>query len=267
MLDICKLCRQIGDLQRSHLIPAGAFKSLRARQSANPNPLLVTTDWIGQSSEQPAAYACCRKCEDIFSNGGERWLVPQLAGLDGFPLYGMLTRAEPFYREGDFSAYHAGSIPGFETTKIIHFAMGIFWKASARDWGNKGPTIRIELGDYAEPIRQFVLGLGSFPARTYLSVCVLPPTVPLLGALMPVRMKQREFHRFKFYVPGVEFELSVGSRVPEDSREGCIASGALQLVTSSPEFAKIMGKNYVDALNTARISPGFAKHLKLGGRD
>jgi hypothetical protein len=264
--DICKLCLQVKDLLKSHLIPAGALKSLRARESENPNPLIVTSDRIVQSSEQAAYYAFCRNCEDVFNDGGERWLIPQLADLDGFPLYDMLIKAEPFYREGDFSAYHASSIPGFDAVKIIHFGMGIFWKGSVRNWGYEGPDIQIDLCDYAEPIRQFVLGLGPFPTRTYLSVCVLPPTVPLLASLMPVRMKQPEFHRFKFYVPGVEFALNVGRQVPEDVREACLASGTLQLVALSPAFAKTMGKNYVEALNTARISPGFAKHLKLRGK-
>ncbi len=264
---ICKLCLESKELLKSHLIPGAAFKALRARQSENPHPLIFTTERIVQSSEQAAYYAFCRRCEDIFNNGGEKWLIPQLANLDGFPLYDMLTKAELLYREGDFSAYRASGIPGFDVAKIIHFGMGIFWKASVRNWGNKGPEIKIELGDYAEPIRQFILGLGPFPRRTYLSVCVLPPTVPLLGMLMPVRMKQAEFHKFKFYVPGVEFALSVGKQVPDFVREECIATGALQLVTSSPAFARTMGKNYVDALATARISPGFAKYLKEHGRD
>lgn len=263
---MCKLCLEEKDLQKSHLIPAGAFKSLRARQSPNPNPLVVTTDWIGQSSEQAAAYVFCRECEDVFNDGGERWLIPRLAQLDGFPLYDTLTKAQPFYRDGDFSAYQASSIPRFDVPKIIHFGMGIFWKASVRNWGNRGPEIQIALGDYAEPMRQFILGRAPFPAGTYLSVCVLPPTVPLLGVLMPIRTKQREFHRFKFYVPGIEFSLNVGRQVPLEIREACIASGSFGLVTSSPEFAKTMGKNYVDALNTARISPGFTKHLKTRGR-
>lgn len=249
----------------SHLIPAGVIKLLRAKKAPNPNPLIITTDWIGQSSEQATEYAFCRKCEDIFNDGGERWLIPRLANLEGFPLYDMLTKAQPFFRQDDLSAYHASSIPDFERGKVIHFAMGIFWKASIRDWARKGPAIEIDLGEYAEPIRQFVLGSGPFPPRTYLSVCILPPTVPLVGMLMPVRMVQKDFHRFKFYVPGVEFELKVGKRVPDAFREECIATGPLELVTSSPAFAMTMGKNYVDARNTAQIAPGFAKYLRERG--
>jgi hypothetical protein len=263
---MCKLCMKDKNLQRSHLVPAGAFKPLRAKQSSNPNPLIVTNSWIGQSSDQTAAHVFCRECEDVFNKGGETWLIPQLAQLDGFPLYDTLTKAQPLYSEGDFLAYRASSIPGFDAVKVIHFAMGIFWKASVQNWGNKGTEVQIMLGAYAEPIRQFILGRAPFPERTFLSVCILPPTVPLLAVLMPVRTKQREFHRFKFYVPGIEFALNIGNEVPSEVRESCIASGTLELVTLSPEFARTMGKNYVDALNIARISPGFAKHLATRGR-
>ena len=259
---ICKLCLKEEDLLNSHLIPAAVSKLLRARQNPNPNPLVVTAGWVGQSSEQATAYEFCRKCEDIFNDGGERWLLPLLASLDGFPLYQMLTRAQPFFRQDDLSAYHASDIPDFETAKIIHFAMAIFWKASVRDWGKKGNVVQIDLGKYAEPVRQFVFGIGPFPVKTYLAVTVLPPTVPLLAMLLPVRMVQKDFHRFKFYVPGVEFELKVGGQVPAQWREECIATGPLQLVTCSPAFAFTFGKNYVDALNAAQISPGFAKFLR-----
>lgn len=262
---VCKLCLQDGDLQNSHLIPASVFKNLRARAASNPNPLIFSPDNMVQSSEQLTAHICCRACEDIFNDGGERWTVPLLASQDGFPLYEMVTKAEPFYRDDVFFAYHASGIPGFQASKIIHFGMSIFWKASVRNWGNKGPDIQIELGKYAEPIRKFVLRGEEFPTKTYLSVCVLPPTVPLLGLLMPVRMKQSDFHRFKSYVPGVVFELSVGNQVPDFVREQCLATGALQLVTVSPEFAKTLGKSYVESRSSARISPAFAKHLMERG--
>lgn len=261
----CKLCLNETDLVDSHLIPSAVSKLLLARKNENPNPLSVTTDWIGQTSKQVSAHEFCRSCEDIFNDGGERWLLPLLADLDGFPLYDMLARAKPFYKEEGLSAYHASDIPGFEKAKVVHFAAAIFWKASVRDWGSRGQTIRIELGDYANPMREFVLGTGPFPLRTYLSVTILPPTAPLLGMLMPVRMKQKDFHRYKFYIPGIEFELKVGKRVPLQWRKECLATGPLELVSCSPQFAYMMGKNYVDALNKARISPGFLKYLAQRG--
>jgi hypothetical protein len=159
---ICKLCRNEENLLDCHLISAAVSKLLRARQNPNPNPLVVTADWIGQTSEQVSAYEFCRRCEDTFNERGENWLLPRLASLDGFPLYDMLLKAKPFFRQEELSAYHASDIPDFDKDKIIHFAMAIFWKASVRDWGTKGETIYIDLGDYAEPLRQFVLGTGHF---------------------------------------------------------------------------------------------------------
>jgi hypothetical protein len=264
---VCKLCQNEEDLLDCHLISAAVSKLLRARQNTNPNPLVVTADWIGQTSEQVSAYEFCRKCEDIFNERGEKWILPQLASLDGFPLYDMLLKAKPFFQQEELSAYHACDITDFEKVKVIHFAMAIFWKASVRDWGTKGKTIYVGLGRYAEPLRQFVLGTGPFPKNMYLAVTILPPTVPLLGMLMPVRMVQKTFHRYKFYVPGLEFELKVGKQVPAEWREQCLATGPLELVSCSPAFAYTMGKNYVDARRSARISAGFTKFLKERGEE
>ena len=99
----------------------------------------------------------------------------------------------------------------------------------------------------------------------YLAATILPPTVPLLGMLMPTRMVQKDFHRYKFYVPGVEFELKVGRQVPAEQREECLATGPLELISCSPAFAYTMGKNYVDARRSARISSRFTKLLNERG--
>ena len=258
---ICKLCREERELQDSHLIPAAAFKSLQSRESSNPNPLIFTNTWISQKSEQVHAHTCCRACEDIFNDGGEKWLLPLLADLDGGPLYDMVAKAEPLCVDGDEALYRASSIPGIALPKIIHFGMAIFWKASAREWGTKEREVRIDLGSYAEPIRQFVLGAAPFPHQMCLTVCVLPPSVPRLGMLMPVRTKQQEFHRFLFYVPGIQFALNVGKQVPPEMLEWS-TTGPQEIIFVSPEFAKLMGKSYVEALSTAKISHGFAKYLK-----
>ena len=159
---ICKLCLKEKDLLDCHLISSAVSKLLRARENTNPNPLRVTPDWIGQTSEQVSAYEFCRACEDIFNERGEKWLLPRLASLDGFPLYDMLGQAPAFFRQEPLFAYHACDIPEFEKEKVIHFAMAIFWKASVRDWGTKGNTIHLDFGRYAESMSEFVLGTGPY---------------------------------------------------------------------------------------------------------
>jgi hypothetical protein len=262
----CKLCLEEKDLQHSHLMPAAVFKALRARQNPNPNPLAMDGDWLGQTSDQVAQYEFCRECEHRFNAGGEDWVLPLLATLDGFLLFDMLAKAPTLEKDGEYFACPASGIPDFDLAKMIHFAMAIFWKASVRNWAKKGNEIQIRLGPYAEPFRQFVRGVAPFPANTYLAVCVLPPTVPLLSTLMPVQLMTKGFHCFTFYVPGVEFQLYVGKNVPDSLKIGCIATGQHHLVLSSPDFAKTIGKNYVNALKSARISPGYANYLKERGR-
>jgi hypothetical protein len=264
-MGICKLCGEEKELLKSHLIPAAAFKPLSAREASNPNPLIVTNEWIGQSSEQIAAHyvavdvrtystkvaknGCCRSLRTSMDSRCTRWW----------------RKPNPYSGMARWRYTAPRAFLDLSSERPSTSVWQSFWKASARDWGTKGRQIYIDLGFYAEPVRQFVLGRAPFPGRMCLGVCVLPPTVPLLATLMPIQTKQREFHRFKFYVPGVEFALNVGKQVPPEMLEWS-ATGAQQIVSSSPEFARKFGKNYVDALATARISPNFSRHLKERGR-
>jgi hypothetical protein len=59
--------------------------------------------------------------------------------------------------------------------------------------------------------------------------------------------------------------LKVGRQVPVEWREECIATGPLELDSCSAAFAYTMGKNYVNARESARISAGFQKFLKQRG--
>ena len=235
-------------------------------KAPNPNPMIVTSEWIGQSSEQISDYVFCGNCEQIFNESGERWVIAHLAREQGSPLYETLEKHKPFFQDKDFSTYAGTDIAAIDVNKIVHFALGLFWRASVHSWRTKGRRIRIDLGRYGEPIRQFILGIGPFPARVFLSVCVVPPRVPLLSAVAPFQTPERQFHMFSFYVPGVEFVLNVGKQVPDFIRAGCFATSPSRPIFSSPEFASFLGQNYRKALSTARYSDKFAEHLRKRGR-
>ena len=254
----CKLCLQQKEIVDSHLMPAGVFRLLRGTKWSNPNPAVITTDWIGQSSQQVTDYVFCSDCEHAFNTGGERWLISRLARTENFPLYEVIAKYEPLYAEDDFSVYHGAVIKEIDADQITHFGMGIFWKAAIHTWKSKGPTIHIGLGPYAERVRRFLLG-APFPENIVLWVCVVPPSVPLLTALMPLETSKTDFYMFTFYVPGVEFTLCVGKQVPALIREGCFANSPLRPLMLSTQFAFTMGRSYRKALMTARISEKYAR--------
>ncbi len=189
-------------------------------------------------------------------------MIPQLARLEEFPLYDIVSRFQPTYVMSDFFVYSAAPMTEIDAEQLSHFGMGVFWKAAVHNWRSKAGLFRIDLGPYADEIRRFLLN-GSFPEHAALWVCVVPPTVPLLSVLMPFETYKKEFHIFTFYVPGVTYYLCVG-KAAQSMKDGCFARNPSRPFLVSPHIAFVLGENYRRALSTARISPKYAKQRAAG---
>lgn len=220
MIGICKLCLQSRLLQRSHLLPAAVYKRLYSQKAANPNPLLISSAAIVQTSRQTQTWLLCTDCEDVLNRRGERWLLPLIANADKtFLLYDRLSKIQPDVVLPKFTAYAAVKSSEINVNALTHFALGIFWKASVHSWRSQNPETQINLGPYQESLRNYVLHSSSdnFPKNISLMVVLLPPSnVPLL-ANIPVGGPRGEGYRnYKFYIPGIQFVLCVGKTVDLD---------------------------------------------------
>jgi hypothetical protein len=74
-----------------------------------------------------------------------------------FPLYDLLALSMPEVDEVDIKSYAAAKVPSIEAQKLIHFALGIFWKASIHSWKKEKGKPRINLGRHSEEIRRYLL--------------------------------------------------------------------------------------------------------------
>ncbi len=214
---ICKLCQQDRDLQESHLIPAAVYKRFHSLASPNPNPLFISSRGVIQTSRQTKTRLLCAECEDILNREGEKWVLPLIANEDKtFPLYEILTRVAPDCTLPNITAYAAIRNPGIKIKELTHFAAGIFWKASVHSWRSGKNETQIELGPYEERLRSYVLEpqKAPFPENVTLMITLLPPSnVPLMTNI-PMRGPSGEgFRNFRFYMPGIQFILSVGKGV------------------------------------------------------
>src|ERR1035438_8891871 len=60
----CALCKEIGVLRNSHLVPKALFRLARASYSRNnPNPVLLTSVGRQQTSFQACQFLLCGACE------------------------------------------------------------------------------------------------------------------------------------------------------------------------------------------------------------
>jgi hypothetical protein len=220
---ICPLCELNKTLIQSHLASAALYKLCRAPDS---DPMQVTNEVVMRTGRQLQDYLLCSGCDGMLSTEGESWLLPLVGRMDGFPLYDLLTKQKPDAVDGDGAIYAAARNPDIDVPKIIHFAMGMFWKASVHSWSRKRVKPLIDLGKYGEDVQKFLRGEAKFPEHMALTVGVSPP--PIMPTFtMPYRGSATEYHNFLFHVPGINFALAVGSQVGEDMRSACFASHPL----------------------------------------
>ena len=185
----------------------------------------MTSRIVMQTSRQVQHRLLCRDCEDVLNKGGENWLLPLLATMDKkFPLLDIIERFEPDVVDGELRMYAASRNPAIQIDKLIHFMMGVFWKASIHSWegGSKGP--RIEFGPYGESIRTFLLGETPFPKSMGLILSVLPRKRALVSFSLPYRNPARECHGFTFHIPGILCVLNVGRKLGPDMPKICFAT-------------------------------------------
>jgi hypothetical protein len=158
--------------------------------------------------------------------------LPKLATLnDRFLLYEILRKTPPDAVEGDVAIYGAARNPEINVARIVHFAMGIFWKASVHPWKKGRTEPRIELGPYSEKLRMFLRGETPFPEETVLTVGVQRADVKFITFIDPYRGSAAGHRNFVFHVPGMQFVLAVGKTIDAGLRQCCILGNPLHPIT------------------------------------
>ena len=254
----CPLCLETKPLVSSHLIPKRIYDYCRP---PGGNPISFTSELVIETSRQLQDDLLCLNCEDILNKGGETWLAPLLAQYQGpFPFYEILAKYPPETNVNDVAVYAAARNPEIHVDKLIHFAMGVFWKAGAHSWSGSRSEPLIDLGDFSEPIRRFLRGETGFPDHAALTVGVLPSPVKQISFHNPYRGSNEQWMNFLLYIPGIEFSLSLGGAVDKTLRGGCFASHSAHPILAfdfSPDIREITK----GVLEKAHKAKNVAKYL------
>jgi hypothetical protein len=68
-----------------------------------------------------------------------------------------------------------------------------------------------------EPLRKFVLGEAAFPDKSMtIALSIAGNARPFLGYLPPVRVRDRETHKYQYFVSGLMYTLMVGKTIPQN---------------------------------------------------
>lgn len=126
------MCLEEKDLVRSHLMPAAIYQYL---QTAKHKPIVVGDGALIPTDRQLQDHLLCQECEDILNDGGETWIIDKLARLEkAFPLFDSVTAIPPAHNLERTKIYHAAKTPTIDVEKLVHFGMGLFWKAAVHSW-------------------------------------------------------------------------------------------------------------------------------------
>ena len=197
-------------------MPKALYSLCRADDAPNPNPVMVTDKLAMQTSRQTTHRLLCTRCEQLLSERGENWTIPQLASYGGrFPFGETLKKLKPLDTLPGDLAYSLEAVGEVHADDLTHFAMGIFWKSSVHSWDKRRTEPLISLGKHEENVRRFVAGEGPFPSDIALTVMVQPMPVKQISFVFPATT---DGSVSQFYVPGIQFMLWLGPAVPLEIR-------------------------------------------------
>jgi hypothetical protein len=259
----CPLCTLDKEIVNSHLVPHAMWKRCKAPDS---EPILLTSKSMVQTSKEVTTYLLCSDCEGLLNNGGEQWLLPKLAFVDGrFPLLDILRSSPPLFQDPDLTIYAGTTNPKIEVDKLVHFALGVFWKASVDDWDIEHGENLIELGKHTEEIRAFLKEGAPFPQDIVLHLTVSPPPTTLLAFYLPFEAEpvtglRDNFKLFYFYVCGVLFNLAVGSDITHELKGICLQSSPQHLILVQDVSEKVKAP-FQEAGRTAKKTANVMKYM------
>lgn len=254
-MDVCKLCLQTALLEDSHFMPASLYNYCRG--AAGEDPILVTPQFAMSTSRQTSDYVFCSGCEDVFDERGEKWLTPKLARYRGeFPLYDLVTAGPLVLSESDYAVHGASQNGRVDVPKIIHFALGLFYKAAVHAWSGTSSEPRLDLGPYREEIRRYLRG-GALPNNAALNVVLARPGSGSIGFNFPhVGYRESTYRTYVVFVPGVQFMLALGKIIPPELTACSITEPDSPIFISDSIAAQ--SENKVKwALNMARKTKSF----------
>ena len=234
VLGTCPLCLRGGvEIQRSHLVPAGAYRRLRSL--SGKHPALVKGNKFVETSRQTWAHLLCASCELRFSESGEKWVLQNGLQQDTvtFPLLAHLMGLRAISADRTLGIFQPAISSAYDPLAIGYFAISVFWRASVSTWGQ--PDIYpIKLGPYKEELRRYLLG-EPFPQKGML--------MTIVRAISPVN--QLTYHPSTvnvrptihlFVACGFVFILTLGANVFEQGKAYCILTGQGHPITVTNEL-------------------------------
>jgi hypothetical protein len=198
----CKLClREDIPLEMSHFVSRKLYYS--GKKPMECVNLLETTRDI-EELEYPLL---CGDCEDRFDRNGESEVLKHVAPKAVLRMKLAVPRdtdpTAPRFYAPDFD---------IDTEKFAYFALSIIWRRTIHEWH---PSIwRLELGDFAEQMRRYLLGETNFPSNMSVVLMVCSDEYSRRIWTVPTEIMELGSLDYAFDVRGIRFRVIMGHLLP-----------------------------------------------------
>ena len=258
-IQLCPMCQTTKEVISSHLIPAALYKECHLPGGF---PIIYNSKLAYEGSHQMQTPLLCMDCEDILNKSGENWIIPLFAKSDGsFGFHDLLTSVPPAAAFDDTRVYFAANTPQVLCDKVIHFAMGVFWKAAVHPWNPGKNEPLIGLREYAEPIRRYLRGEAPYPDDMILNIGILPVPVKHLAISAPYQGSNAKVTNFLFYAVGIEFTILVGKELTDEEKRGSFTHNPGRPIIEV-DFSPMLREITADVMKTAHKAKNIQKYLK-----
>lgn len=254
----------------SHFLPASIYKLCRDTETGQ-NPILVGGGVSRHSTGQISDYVFCADCEKRLNQKGEYWVHLNMARPEGFLIRDALEKIAPSISGDNIAAYESGAIPSIDIDQLSYFGLSIFWRAAVHRWPslNSGEK-RMEslaFGKYEEPIRDFLPNGSPVPPSISLLISVWPwkSPPPPIAFHTPVgkRKRDQDWHSYSFYIPGLDFKLAIGRRIPPVLQKMSSFTPPERYIfsstTAATEMMQSFGKVISESLATGKLAREFSR--------
>jgi hypothetical protein len=199
---------------------------------------MMTSKVGSKKAEQIRHPLFCTHCETTLNKCGEDYFAKIAYRGGEFPLYNLL-KDKPRVRTASARSFDLKDVPEFNKDAIIHFAMGILYRAAL--WSDIDPrscSIRIE-PLLLEEIRCYLIGIGPLPKGTVIQLIVID--APLNDSCTDLRSlnvfpyvrkidftKPLQYHAHaphEFAVCGLLFIVTLGHQFPNDIARDSLEPG------------------------------------------
>lgn len=227
MRGTCKLCLEENELVRSHFMPSKMYAYIRrGSRSPHDHPVAMGKRITSMTAVQVRDYVLCADCEDLFNKNGEKYALQWMWNGKDFPLHHRLTLALPGRTSNQYTSFSAARI-GVDTDKLAYFALSVLWRAGVHTWNTPfgGKSNRMNLGEFEQPIRHFLLRIAPFPTDVSILLTVCSDTNSQRYFYMPQSVSNLSpLVAFSFLCLGIHFMIFTMKNLAAGFREACCVS-------------------------------------------